>query len=102
MGVYALGLVLRAWTTSTIARFLLILMIKMVSEMIHQVIIPRNLNSTLISRCLTAPQSLADQSQAALTLTSLAPMTAGEVDHIEGADSNGIIVFATLMSTTLL
>ena len=62
-----------------------------------QAIIPTNLNSTLISRCLTEPQSLVDQSQAALTLTSPAPMTAGEVDHIEGADSNGITVFATLM-----
>ena len=50
-----------------------------------------------------APQSLADQSQAALTLTSLAPMTAGEVDlAIEDADSNGITVFATLMTTALL
>ena len=38
-------------------------------------------STTLISRCLTAPQSLVDQSQAALTLTSLAPMTAGDVDQ---------------------
>ena len=40
MEACALVLVLRALTTSTIARFLLILMIKMVSEMIHQANIP--------------------------------------------------------------
>ena len=40
MGACALVLVLRAWTTSTIARFLLILMIKMVSGMIKQAKIP--------------------------------------------------------------
>ena len=86
MGACALVLVLRAWTTSTIARFLLKSSsswsrwcqkwsIKQRSQ--------TNLNSstTLISRCLTAPQSLADQNQAVLTLTSLAPMTAGDVDQ---------------------
>ena len=82
MGACALVLVLRVWTTSTIARFLLNLMIKIVSEMIKPTS-QTNLSSstTLISRCLTAPQSLADQNQAVLTLTSLAPMTAGDVDQ---------------------
>ena len=79
MGAFALALVLRAWTTSTIARFLLILMIKMVLGTMKLSF--QQISTTLISRCLTAPQSLVDQSQAALTLTSPAPMTAGEVDH---------------------